>query len=288
MQASPYSQATPARVSKNRNPPLRSLSSSVSIVSEPVVAGVFPDRTNAPGDHGPRLRTTNRRVRFIPEVEDEQVVDPQDDTNRIVRFTPAVEDERVVGPKDGTTSGALAAPDSSPHTVSVTQTTRVQRTDRGSSSGRSDTNLERKNPVTPRPAPAQRLRLQGDIGVAEDTLSDEGDTPADYNPGPSQTYNRPRRDVSVRSAIRDLLDANKEAPVVDTNTAIVLESLLSKMSRGGSERLALYLPFFQLNDSIFRSFTNPGPAVGLSLHTRTEATFVGRLNGYVHLTDNTT
>lgn len=108
--------------------------------------------------------------------------------------------------------------------------------------------------------------------------SDEAETPDNCNLATVQTYDRPRRDDNIRSGIKDLLDANREAPVVDANTATVLETLLSQMNKGSSERLVPLLSSDQMSDSIFRSLTNHGPAAGVSSRVRTRAMFVGCLN----------
>lgn len=248
-------------MAKNRSPPPRSRSRSASIVSQP---DLIPDRTKPSGNPGLHSCTANRKVRFPPEVEDEQVMDPKEDT---ISCAPA-------------TSGP------SPRTLPSIQTVQIQQTGKGSSSQRPG--IIPKNLATPRRAPTKRLRLQGDIGMIEEVSSDQGETPDNRNPGSSQNRGLPKRDANIRSGIKDLLDANKKTPVVDTNTAIVLESLLLQMDQGSSGRSVLSFASVQVNDSNFRALTNPSPAAVLSSRTRVRATFVGRLNTRALLTDNTT
>ena len=75
--------------------------------------------------------------------------------------------------------------------------------------------------------------------MTEETSSGESEVPDNWARGAAQTCVRSRRDDNIRSGIRDLLEVNKEAPMVDANTATVLESLLSQMNKDGGERLAL-------------------------------------------------
>lgn len=89
------------------------------------------------------------------------------------------------------------------------------------------------------PAPAQSLSPEEDTGVTEETSSGESEVPDDCARGVAQTRARSRRDDNIRSGIRDLLEVNREAPMVDANTATVLESLLSQMNKDGGERLVL-------------------------------------------------
>ena len=71
-------------------------------------------------------------------------------------------------------------------------------------------------------------------------------------------------DENMRSGIKDLLDANRETPVVDIDTAIVLEYLLLQMNQGTSGRLALPLSSAQMNESVIATKVTPG-TIALSL-----------------------
>jgi hypothetical protein len=217
-QAGPYPQTKPARLSKNRSPPPRSRSRSASIVLEANASEVTSGYS--PGNRGSRRRTANRRVHFSPESEDEQVMDP----------------------KDNVTSEDLLASESPARALPVTQIIQIQRTDRGSSSQKPGTNSEHANTATFRPVPIQRLRPDGDAGVIEEMSSDEGEAPENHTPGTGQTRNHFRKGDDVRSGIKNLLNANREAPVVGANFAVILESLLSQMNQGGNEGLVLSFP----------------------------------------------
>lgn len=225
-QAGPYPQTKPARVSRNRSPPPRSRSRSASIVSEPNITEDTLCHTRPPGNRGSRLGTVNRRVRFSPEADDGQVMGNTISDDPVVSGSPA-----------------RAPP--------VTRVTQIQQSDRGSSGRASDNSMGYANPTVFRPAPTQRLRPDGGAGAIEE-MSDEGESP-----GAVQTRNRFGRGDNIRSSIKNLLDANREAPVVDTNTATILETLLSKMDQGSGERLILSLPFVWMMTSFLDQQRTP-------------------------------
>lgn len=257
-QADPYPSANPARVSKNRSPPPRvsknrSLlrSHSPSVIPEPDTAEVMSTKTKSSGNRGSSLRTTNRRVHFTPEVEDEQVMDPN-----VISDVP-------VAP--GSPGGTLPVP-------------HFQQTDKEPPTP--GVSLARIKPLVPRPAPTQRLPLKGGADVIEETLSDENETPDSRNTCTVSAHGRSRRDDNIRSSIRDLLGARNEALVGDANTSIILEYLLSQVDQGGGEGLVLSsLSPVQMNDPISRSPVNHGPAAETSQRVHaTRTTFVGPLN----------
>jgi hypothetical protein len=243
-QAGPYPQVDRARMSRNRSPPPRSRSRSAPIIDKPNGAEVTPSPIKPPS-RGPGLRSTNQRVRFTHEDEDEQATEKED----------VVSDEPV-------------AANPPARTPSVTKILQIQQTDKGSSSKTLNASLGHTNPTTPRSVPAQRLPPEGEIS------SDEGETPNDHA--------RSLRAENIRSGIKDLLDANREASVVDANTAVALEALLMQMDQRGSERSVLSLLSVRMNDSILRPLKNLS-TTNLSSRVSTKAMFVERLNASAHL-----
>lgn len=147
----------------------------------------------------------------------------------------------------------------------MTEITQIQQTGKGSSNRTPDTSLGH---AAPRLASTKPLRHEGDTdGV--------------------QTPDHLRRGDEILSAIKDLLDANREALVADASTTVVLESLLPHMDQNSSERLVLALSSLQIRDPIFRPLMNSTMAAGLSPHMSARAMFVRRLNAFT-LIDETT
>lgn len=85
--------------------------------------------------------------------------------------------------------------------------------------------------------------------MIQEASLDENETLDHHNPGTSQADHSLQRGENIRSGIRDLLDANKEVPVVDADTAIALETLLSQMDQR-NKRWVLFLPSAWMSDSI--------------------------------------
>ena len=143
----------------------------MSIILEPDATEVTSSYPKSPGNRKSRQRTTNRRVRFSSEAEDEQVMDPKDN---------CVSDD-----PETSESPTRALP------------VRMQQTD----------------------------------------TSDEGENPGGHHPSTVHTHDRSRGDNNIRSGLKNLLDANGQAPVVGANIAVVLETLLSQINEGGSKGL---------------------------------------------------
>lgn len=121
----------------------------------------------------------------------------------------------------------------------MAQLAQFQQLDRGSSGGTSDAHPENTHPIAFRPTSTKRPWPRKNGGAIEGLPSDGGETSGNLNPIAGQVHSSPRRDESIRSGIKELLEANKEAQVIDTNTATVLESLLSRMDQGSTEGLVL-------------------------------------------------
>ena len=223
-QASPYPQADPARASKNRSPPRRSLSRSASATSRRNPPEDSLSHTKSSNNRRPHLDTANRRVRFPSEVNGEQATDP----------------------KDSTVSDDLVTPES------PTPSARILQRNKRSTSRLLENSPGHATPTAFSPALAQRLLPEENTGVAEEMSSGESEVPDDRAHDTPRTRIRSRRDDNIRSGIRDLLEVNREAPMVDVNTATVLESFLSQMNRDGDDRLVFSLSFVQANNTVSR------------------------------------
>ena len=250
-QVDPYPQVDPARVSKNRSPPPRSISRSASTTSEFNPTETNLSRTKSSNNRRSRLRTANRRVHFPPEVDNEQATDPKDDA----------------------TSDDPVTPKSPARELLTTQTTEIPHGSKRPSSRMSGTSTFTAFHL----APTQHLSAEEEASVIEETSSGESEVPDNHTPDTVQTRVYSRKGNSIRSGIKDLLEVNKEAPVVDANTATILESLLSQIDQDSNDRSVLSPSSTRTIDSAFRASANPGPA-GLALHIRTGARFVERLN----------
>jgi hypothetical protein len=249
-QAGPYPQTNHIRMPKNRSPPPRSRSRSASTTSEPNHIEVNSSHAKSSNGRRSRLHTTNRRVHFIPEVDNEQAADPKDDA--IAGESPA-------------------------RKLPATQTTHGLRSDKRSPSRIPGTSPGHTTPTASGSASIQRFPPEEAAGAIEETSSGESEVPDDRGLATVQTPVHSQRDDSIRSGIRDLLEANRKVRMVDANTANILESLLSQMNRDSGDRLVLSPSSVQINDPVFRALASPGPADAPS-RVRTGARFVGRLN----------
>ena len=241
-QASPYPRVNPARVPKNRSPPPRSLSRSASTTSEHNPTEVNSSYARSSNNRRSRLRTTSRKVHFPPEVDNEQ----------------------VTGPKNNATSDVPATPESP-----AAQTTKIPQSGKRFLSQIPDTGPERATLrlTASGSTPTQRFSPEENAGLVEETSSGESEVPEDHMIDTVQTQLRSRREDNIRSGLKDLLEVNREAQMVDTNTATILESLLSQMNQDGHDRLVLLSSSVRTNNSAFRSRANlgsagPSPSVG--------------------------
>jgi hypothetical protein len=201
----------PAQVSKNRSPPPPSRSRSTSIIFEPNATEVTSKDTKAPSNRRSRQRTTNRRVHFSSEVEDEQVMDSKDNDDS---------DDPLV-----------------PESPTRAPPVRIQQTDREFSSRTPGASMGHTNSTAFPPTPTRRLRPNGDAGVIEEITSDEGEDFHSHHPSTAQIRDRFRGDDNIRSGLKSLLDANGQVPAVGANIAVVLETLLSQINKGSNKGL---------------------------------------------------
>lgn len=123
--------------------------------------------------------------------------------------------------------------------------------------------------------PIRRSSPEESIAVVAEISSDESEGSDDRAPETVQSRTPPRKDNSIRSGIEDLLEANKEVPMVDVDTANALVSLLSQMDSDSANRLVLFTSPAWTDYSAFRVLANPSP-VSPATRTRTGTRFVGR------------
>lgn len=233
-------------MSKNRSPPHRPRSLSASTTSESNPTEADLSHTKSSNKRRDRPRVADRRVHFVPG---EQVTDPKDNV---------MSDDSVTS-KSPARNPPAAQPIQIPHSDSPSQTV-------GTGPGRATL-------TTFGPAPTENTRL------IEETSSDESEDSGSRSHDTVKIRARSQRGDNIRSGIKDLLEANREVPIVDANTATVLESLLSQMNQGRGDGLVSspFPPSVWTNDSVFRVLASPGPA-GLPSRVRTGARFVGRLH----------
>lgn len=196
-----------------------------------------------------RSRTTDIRVRFAPEVNNEQNFDPKDNA--------LSSDPEICG--------------SPTHKLPTTQAT--QRGERPPSKV-PGTSTEHATDAAFSPAPPCNVPPEESVAAVEETSSDESRGPDDHAPVSARTHVPSRNDNSIRSGIKGLLKANKKVAMVDTNTINVLESLLSQIGDDSGNRLVSSPIPAWTNHSAFRTLANPRP-VNLAARTRTGPRFVG-------------
>ena len=121
--------------------------------------------------------------------------------------------------------------------------TRVSQSGGRSPSPVPETGRERTTDTTFSLAPIRRSSPEERVAAVEEISSDESESSNDRALEPVQTHVPPRKDNSIRSGIEELLEANKEVPMVDVGTADALVSLLSRMDRGSGNRLVPFLSY---------------------------------------------